>query len=271
MIRSLSSGSLSGKGIWDRRKTLMWWSIGMALYVVLNVAFFPSLQEETFSDVFESVPEAMLAAFGIQDIAALSTGVGYVNSQLYDGFGTILVAAWAVAIGATTLASEEDSKTMDMLMSLPLTRPRVVLEKWIAMVVLMIALCGVIFVALLASNPIWELDLSLGGMAWVNVGLALLSVMFGTLALAVSAVTGKKGLAIGVSGGLMALFFLLYGLGSVVDILESVRGVSPFYWYLNSVPLAGTVSWLGLGGMAVVSAMLLLVAVWGFNRRDVGV
>ncbi|NNC42039.1 MAG: ABC transporter permease subunit [Acidimicrobiia bacterium] len=263
--------TLTGKGIWDRRKTLMWWGIGMTLYVILNVAFFPSLKEESFSELFESVPEAMLAAFGIQDIAALSTGVGYVNSQLYDGFGTILVAAWAIAIGATTLSSEEDSKTMDMLLSLPVSRTRVVLEKWLAMVVLMVGISAVIFLVLVVSNPIWELDLTLEGMVWVNLGLALLSILFGTLAMAVSAVSGRRGLAIGASGGLLALLFLLYGLGSVVDSLESIRGASPFYWYLDSVPLAGTVSALGFLGMAFVTLLFLAIAVLGFNRRDVGV
>ncbi|MBT8249696.1 MAG: ABC transporter permease [Acidimicrobiia bacterium] len=263
--------TLTGKGIWDRRKTLMWWGIGMTLYVILNVAFFPSLKEESFSELFESVPEAMLAAFGIQDIAALSTGVGYVNSQLYDGFGTILVAAWAIAIGATTLSSEEDSKTMDMLLSLPVSRTRVVLEKWLAMVVLMVGISAVIFLVLVVSNPIWELDLTLEGMVWVNLGLALLSILFGTVAMAVSAVSGRRGLAIGASGGLLALLFLLYGLGSVVDSLESIRGTSPFYWYLDSVPLAGTVSALGFLGMAFVTLLFLAIAVLGFNRRDVGV
>ncbi len=263
--------TLTGKGIWDRRKTLMWWGIGMALYVILNVAFFPSLKEESFSELFESVPEAMLAAFGIQDIAALSTGVGYVNSQLYDGFGTILVAAWAIAIGATTLSSEEDSKTMDMLLALPLSRTRVVLEKWLAMVALMAAISAVIFLVLVASNPIWDLNLTMAGMVWVNVGLALLSVLFGTVAMAVSAVSGRRGLAIGVSGGLMALFFLLYGLGSVVESLRSIRGASPFYWYLDSVPLAGAASISGFLGMASVTLLLLAVAIRGFNRRDVGI
>lgn len=263
--------TLVGKSIWERRKTLMWWSIGMALYVILNVAFFPTLKEESFDELFASVPEAMLAAMGIQDIDALATGVGYVNSQLYDGFGTILVAAWAIAIGATTLVSEEESKTMDMLLSLPLARSHVVVHKWLAMVGVILALCASIIVILLISNPIWDLQLTLSGMIWVNVGLALISIMFGTIALAVASYTGRRGLAIGVAAALMALFFLLYGLGSVVDVLEPIRSASPFYWYLNSVPLGGTVSVVGFVGMLAVTLGSLGFAVWGFDQRDVGV
>jgi ABC-2 type transport system permease protein len=263
--------TLVGKSIWERRKTLMWWSIGMAVYVVLNVAFFPSLREESFDEIFATIPEAMLAAFGIQDIEALATGVGYVNSQLYDGFGTILVAAWAIAIGATTLISEEDSKTMDMLLSLPLARSHVVVHKWLAMVGVILGLCASIFVVLLISDPIWDLQLPLSGMIWVNVGLALISILFGSIALAISSYTGRRGLAIGISAALMALLFLLYGLGSVVDALEPLRPASPFYWYLNSVPLGGTVSVSGFLGMAAITLASLGLAIWGFNRRDVGV
>ncbi len=263
--------TLVGKSVWERRKPLLWWTIGMALYVVLNVAFFPSLREESFDEIFETVPEAMLAAFGIQDIAALATGVGYVNSQLYDGFGTILVAAWAIAIGATTISNEEDSKTMDMLLSLPVERWKVVVDKWAAMSGLLIGLAASIGLVLALSNPIWDLQLTAAGLLWVNVGLALLAILFGSLALAVSAVTGRKGLAIGLSGGLMALLFLLYGLGAVVEALDPWRVVSPFYWYLNSIPLAGDVSWPGYAGMAIFTLAFLGLAVWGFDRRDVGV
>ena len=65
--------------------------------------------------------------------------------------------------------------------------------------------------------------------------------------------------------------YLVNALGSLVDWLEPLRRLSPFHWYAPGNPL---VDGLSVGGLALLlggSAVLGVVAVVTFDRRDVGV
>ncbi len=49
----------------DRRRSLLWWSVGIVGLVLFTVALYPSLKgEESFNEVIEQMPEALRAMFG---------------------------------------------------------------------------------------------------------------------------------------------------------------------------------------------------------------
>ena len=106
------------------------------------------------------------------------------------------------------------------------------------MVTIVSLVVGVVFVLLLISNPLLDLQLSIEGMLAVNVAAGLLGLLFGAMALALGALTGRRGLAIGLSAGIAVAAFFLYGLAPLVDALEPLGKLSPFYWYLEPNPLA---------------------------------
>ena len=48
----------------ERRRSLLWWSLGLAALVALNVAFYPSIRDdEALSDYAKDLPESVRALF----------------------------------------------------------------------------------------------------------------------------------------------------------------------------------------------------------------
>ena len=70
----------------------------------------------------------------------------------------------------------------------------------------------------------------------------LVATVFGTIALAVGAATGRRGLARGLGALAAVVAYLLSSLAEVVRWLEPVRPVSPWYHALGVDPLGAAAS-----------------------------
>ena len=69
----------------DRRRWLIGWSIGIASFVVLNIAFWPSFRDQSdeLNDMFDKMPESLRALFGMGDGVDPFSPVSYLSSQVY--------------------------------------------------------------------------------------------------------------------------------------------------------------------------------------------
>ncbi|MGI9598009.1 MAG: ABC transporter permease subunit [Acidimicrobiales bacterium] len=265
--------SIFAKTIWERRRSIAWWMLGMAALAGLTIAFYPSIRDDTesFEDLFDAFPPELLNVFGIEDAASLVTATGLVNSRLYSGIGPVIVAVLGISIGTGAIAGEEEDGTLDLLLAQPVTRTQIIVEKMAAAVVLVGAVVITLFVVLSVLNPIVDLDFSFSGILGANIALGLFSLVFCGFALAVGAATGNRGLTVGISAGMTATLFFVNGLAPLVDEIAWMQKLTPFYWLQNPNPLAnGLDLWATLLFLAVLGA-LMAAAIWGFNRRDLAV
>ena len=262
--------SVFGKTIWERRAGLVWWVLGLAALAMLTVAFWPTLRDQnSLTDFLDSLPPGLLALFGVENVDALLTPAGFVSSRLYASIGPILLIAFAVSVGTRVIAGEEERGTMDLLLSQPVTRTRIVMEGLAAMVLLVAVLATTLVVVLLATNPVFDLELTVTVVLAANVGVLLLAVLHGALALAVGSLTGNRPLTLGVATAVIVFGWFINGLAEIVEQLEPFQRVSPFHWFLQGSPLTNGFDWPANILMAGVAGAFTGVAVWGFNRRDV--
>lgn len=176
----------------------------------------------------------------------------------------IAVLMYAIGAGAGAIGGEEDRHTLDLLLSNPLSRSRVVADKFVAMAAGTFLLAAVMGVALEVEGSLVNLDLPASKVAATMVHLALLGVVFGSVALALSASTGQAGISRGVTAVAAVVAYVVNALAPLVDWLEKI------YQYIGHDPLRHGLD----GGSVAISTgtavALLLLAVLGFRRRDVG-
>jgi ABC-2 type transport system permease protein len=265
--------SVFGETIWARRAALLWYSVGMAALVGITVGVYPSVREgaDTFTQLLESMPQGMLSFLGSSDIGQLLTPSGFVNSRVNASVGAVVLTVFAISLGTGAIAGEEDRRTMDLLLSTPTPRWRIVVERFASMVTLVAAVATTVLAVMIIANPLVDLEFSLGNMLASNFELALLALVFGSLALAVGALSGKRGVTLGVASGATVATFFVNGLASLVSWLELPQKLTPFYWLQRSDPLAKGLSLEDTLIMVAVIAVFLAISVWGFERRDVAV
>ena len=99
----------------------------------------------------------------------------------------------------------------------------------------------------------------------------MLGATLGLLALSVGAATGRKGLAAGVAAGAGVVGFLLDTFLAVVEVLEPARFISVFYYFNNNDVILNGINVAHLLTLVGISVVVVAVAVWRFEQRDVSI
>ena len=260
--------SVFTKALWERRLTIWFWTAGVAALGALMVAAYPGIRDsEALHEFLERFPPAVMSMFGI-DPTTFTTGIGYVQAQLYSFIAPIVLIGFAVPCGAAATAREEEEGTADLLLAHPIRRTRVVIEAFLAQALLSALLVGALAATLLLGNLTVDLKLPPRGILGVNLGLWLLGLFFGALTMTVGAWLGRARPAMGVAAGFALVTFFIQSLATVVDSLEPLQPFTPFYWFLNGDPARGgpTAGHAVLAGAVLV---LLAGAVVLFRLRDI--
>lgn len=261
--------SVALKTLHDQRRGLAAWSVSLILLVAMYVALWPSIRDQpSLADMLDQMPEAFRALFATAG-ADMSSAVGYLQIELMSFMGPMLLLIYAIGAGAAAVAGEEDRHTLDMLLANPISRARVAVEKLAAMCVGVVWLAAVTAVALIAEGPLADMDLPTGNTFAAMAQMAMLALVFGSVALAVGAATGSAAMARAIPAVVAVLAYFLNGLGPSVSWLAPVQKFSPFYQYIGNDPLRNGLS---IPAILVAAGTVVAVAAAGtvaFRFRDV--
>jgi ABC-2 type transport system permease protein len=261
--------SVFGKSLWDQRRGILVWSLGVAAVGVAYAAFYPSMSGPEMQAAMDAFPKELLDALGFTDI---TSPAGYIGGTTYGLLGPVLVIIFGVALGAQAIAGEEESGRLDLLLAHPVERWQVVVQRAAAMLVAMSLAGVVLLLAMLAvAGPAQFDEIPAANFAAATLQLVLLGWLFGCLALAVGALTGSRGLAIGAVALLGVATYFGNTLGPSVDFLAWTRDVSPFHYFSGGKPLVNGWQLADALVLAAVPVVLVGIGALGFQRRDVAV
>jgi ABC-2 type transport system permease protein len=125
---------VAGLDLLLRRRSLIGYAIGMGLYTLVIVALYPSFKDAGNLDDFAQSSEGMAALFGIT--GSLTSPVGWLNANLYNNFLPVILLLLTIGYGASCIAGQDEDESLGVVATLPLSRRRIALEKFAAMVIL---------------------------------------------------------------------------------------------------------------------------------------
>jgi ABC-2 type transport system permease protein len=228
---------------------------------------YPTVRTGSYQRSVQEAPEALLRAFGMDRGIDIVSGTGYLGGYLFGFMLPMLLLVFAVAAGAGAVAGEEDRGTLELLVANPISRGRVLAEKFAALAVMAVLLGLVVLAGVLAGGPLVGLRVGVAGLAAAVASQTLLAVLFGGLAMAVGAATGSRGLAVGVGAGAAVAAYLVHSLAPLSEALAWLRQLSPIWWATGNDPLQHG---LGVGLLVLLAVLGMVLAVGGrlFARRD---
>jgi beta-exotoxin I transport system permease protein len=257
--------------LWRRRMGLLWWGLGTIGMVALLAVAYPTVRDNAELDrTFSSLSPGTQAVLGLGGGTALTSPVGYLNSQFFANILPVMLLVFAVGMAAWSVAGDEAAGTLELWLSNPISRPRVALARAAAVLVLLGTLTAVCAAALVAMARPAGLDQGLPPLRLVQASIASAAVAwtFAAVAFAVGAATGSRPLALAVASALAVLGFLVEGLAPTVPVLRPVQAANPWHWLLGTDPLQHGLplrAWaLPLG----VGAVLMILGSPRFARRD---
>lgn len=242
-------------------------SIGLSLLAAMVVWVYPSFEAEIdLEGLLAAYPEPILQVMGVQTMTSLA---GFLSFELYT-FGWIIMLGLYLAYStAGTIADDVDRGRMDVLLAMPISRRRLVAERFGAMTVPIVGANLlpplVVYVgARLIDHPIPAADV-------LAVHLFSIPYLFACagIGLLASVIVDRAAIAQRVALGVTFALFLSESLLSGTDA-EAVGAIAPMRYYdPNAVLLEGTYDLLGAGILVAMTAVLLAASQLWFGRRDV--
>ncbi len=256
--------------IWRRRLSLLWWSIGVLAVDGLLAIAYPTVRDNTELDrTFAGLPPGVQAALGLE-AGAITSPAGYLNSQYFANLLPIILLVFAIGLAAWSIGGDEGAGTLELLLSNPISRARVSLERAGALFVEVAALTAVAGLGLVLLAPATGLTQGLGVDRILSAAAAtgLLALAFSALAFAVGAATGSRRAAISVASAFAVGLFTIEGLAAQVSALRPIREASPWHWLLGTDPIRHGLLWQSWVLPLVVSATLVCIGTAVFTRRS---
>jgi ABC-2 type transport system permease protein len=265
MLRSVAT-----KLVRDQRRAIAWWTLGLIALTAFTLLAYPSVRDSPeMNQYMEDLPEAVVALFGNE--TDLTSPEGYLNSQLFSLMAPLLLAIYAVTLGTGAIAGEEEKRTLDLLLSTPVPRWRVVVEKAVGIVAIVAVLGVGLWLQLWIEALAVDMEIGAGALAAATVASTLLALVLGALALTVGCITGRRGVSLAISSAVGVAAYLVSSLAPLYDGLEPLKRLSPFYWAIGTDPLRDGLSLGGTTALVAVTVALVGAGLVAFERRDVAV
>ena len=269
MTPAVPHGEIARQTLRAGRRSLITWSVAFAAIIALYAVIWPSVRGNTrWRELFNTLPETYRALFTAGGQIDLSTPAGYLGVELLGFLGPALIAVYAITVGAAALAGEEADGRLEITLSAPVGRWRLLAERFAALVADVVAVMLAMGLVLWAFSATFGMGLTPAAIGAATAALAIFGVFAGAVAIAVGAGFGGPALARGIAALAAVLSYLMNALAQVTSVLRGIRPASPFYLLFGNQPLAHG---LRVGpALAVIAVSFALVALGGlgFARRD---
>lgn len=215
-----------------------------------------------FANVFD-----LLSAFGGGSIFSLD---GSIAIGLVHPIPIALAAVFAIGIPVGALAGERQRGTLEVLLSRPVSRRRLVATVAVATSACVLVVAAADLAGILAGSAAngvaGELHVDRLLLAWAN--LLLLFAALAAVALAASASSDRVGPALGPVLAFTILSYAVEFLGTIWPNAAGLRPWSLFHYFQPAAILGGTADPADLVVLGGVAFAALGLALWEFPRRD---
>jgi ABC-2 type transport system permease protein len=267
------TGSIFWLTLRHRWRFTLLWGIGLALIGWVTMAAIPNMESlQRLGEALANMPPVMLQMLGVENVADLAGAEGFLASA-YFARAIILMAVFAVVVGLAISSGEESDGILDVVLSLPVPRWRLQLERFLAYALIGLVVIAFSWLGLWVGLRGTEIVVNEARMLDNFIALAPLTLSLIALAMLCGAVFNSRGLAVGAASGLVLAGYIVSFLGGSTEgsFLNTLSPLSPFHYYNANAITRDGLNAGNMGLLLAVTVVLVSLSLWVFQRRDVGV
>jgi ABC-2 type transport system permease protein len=265
--------TMTRKALWDLRWTTFWYALGLACYILLLAAFYPTSRDlgVQLEELLRNYPEALLRAFGIDSAAGtLTTFSGFMHSQVFGLIWPVVAAIFVIMSGAATVAQEIERGTAELWLAVPASRPVLLVGKLAALLVDLLIVVAVSVLTLLVSAWVVDAEFSLAATLQLGIVLADFLIAVAGLSVLFSSLSSERGKAAAMTAAVVLTMYLAWVIAGLSERFSWLRYMSIFTAYQPRQALEGSgVSWAGLLALMAIGAGGALASLLLFRQRDI--
>jgi len=257
------------KTLYDKRFFLLGWTLGFMAISALMTSFYPAMhQEGSISSLLESMPAAFKGLVGsLADLTRFDT---YIASQLFDIRMPIIAGIMSIILGIGISVADEEKGELRTLLSLPVSRTKLLTQRWLAMLTIMVVIGFGMVAGIYAVLPFIDIaSIEPDVLARLSAMTLLIMITFGTIPFAVGLATGRRSVATGVSILIVIGSFLLSTFAQAVDWLSDYEPLSLLHYFPAADIVKSDIALKDVAVFGVVTVVLLVLSIAFFRARDV--
>lgn len=241
-------------------------AVSLSFILAVVVVMYPSMAEDMGGIISLVEGLGMFTDALNLDVSQLNSLIGFYGMEMESVVG-IAGALYAAYLGISILSKEESRHTDEFLLTHPIKRQKIYLEKLAALLVLITMFNLIIYLFALAAIYASGQSVPLAGFTLIHLASLLLQLNIGLLCFGISAFLQTELIGLGLGLALMLYFFSLFA--NIWAELAWLRFITPFqYAFASDILKENQLDW---GLIAIVfgtSAVVGLVGLWHYSRRD---
>jgi ABC-2 type transport system permease protein len=242
-------------------------AVGLSLLTGMVLAIAPQiLSEVDLSELAQAYPESLKNAFGIE---AIGTFEGFLATELYQFAWVILLGLYFAYATGSVIAGDIERERMDMLLSTPVSRTKVVVEKFLSVVPSILLINFVVFVVVYVGSVLIDEPLTFMDILAVHALSVPYLMACAAIGLVFSVLFSRESTAQRAGIGTVFALFMVETLVTDTDY-EWVGLLSPTHYYdPTEILVHSDYNLMGAGILLEVAALLVVVSLLWFRRRDI--
>lgn len=214
-------------------KSLLIWSGVMIVFILAMVSEFSAYYNNPeMADIFDSMPEAMMNAFSLTG-SNLTTPSGYIG--LTSVYFYLVLGVFAVLIGSNIISKEERDKTVEFLLTLPVSREQVILSKWVAAIINCITITIVTGFAIIGSMMKYDIDKAFYKFIFLlMIAIFMTQMIFLSIGMLLASVLKRYKASGKISASILMVLYMISVISALSSKLDNLKYLTPFKYFESS-------------------------------------
>lgn len=256
----------------SQRKSLFFWSLGIVGFMVAAMSKYQgySRSGQSINELFDSLPGGFSSFLGANILDLQSAGGFFAICVLYL---SVMLGVHAVLLGSGILTKEETDKTIEFLLTKPVTRMRILFYKLLAALTAIVFLNAVTLATSLVTVGYFNEGPSINGDIFFLMpavfSIQLIFLMVGVSFAAISHWPKRAGM---MSAAVLLATFIISAFVDVSDRYDFLRYLTPFkYFDPKTIISEGAYDISNIVIAVATVAIMLTASRLAYGRRDFSV
>ncbi|MDP2587433.1 MAG: ABC transporter permease subunit, partial [bacterium] len=247
--------------------------IGVALALNwIYVALFPTSQDqaEHLSEIYNTLPESIFAAFGAPDLA-FSSLEGFMATENFGLVWPLLVILIVAGLAGASLAGEIEKGTIELTLSRPVSRIQYFFSKYLTTLLVVIIFSAVSILSVPLFAQMYDVPFAFNSYAVLAGAGALFGWAITAIAFLFAAFFSERGKVFFATGGILFVMYIGNVIAMLVDAFEPIKYGSLFYYFNAAILTDGSIAGSSITVLCLVAVVPTFFAARIWQRRDISV
>ena len=267
-LRDILRFQITIQTVKDQWKTTLILAILFGSMAAMYAGIYPSFKD-TLPEIIGDFGDSFGWLTGVEDTASF---IGFLNLEMYQIFWTLILGMIIGFLAASIISKEIESKTIDILMSNPVSRVQIIIEKFLGLIpgILVInffTMLVVMVMSIIIGEEVNFYYIFLTHLVSIPYFLSIISI-----AIFISTLIDEKMKSSIIMMSLVVGLYIFESIAKMIPDLKSLGYISLTHYFVPyDVLKKGSIDAVGTGVLLLVTLAGLMLAIFYFDRKEIKV